>query len=306
MRNAFAAKLTELAAADPSIVMLSGDIGNRLFDGYKAKFPQRFFNCGVAEANMTSMAAGLAMSGLKPITYTITPFNTTRCLEQIRVDVCYHNLPVVIVGVGAGLSYAELGGTHHSCEDIALLRALPNMSVVCPCDAVEVKLALEAAMKYGKPIYLRLGKKNEPIIHEQLPEFTIGKGIVLSEGSDVCLISTGNIMPAVLEAKRELEANGLSVKLVSMHTVKPLDTVLLSEAALTCKLICTVEEHSLIGGLGAAVSEWYLDTMPKAKLLRIGLDNAFMYRCGKQSNARELADLTPGKMAEKILHKLNQ
>ena len=135
MRNAFSSEMTELAKTNERIVLLSGDIGNKLFDPFKALFPNRFFNCGVAEANMTSMAAGMALGGLIPVTYTITPFNTYRCLEQIRVDLCYHNLPVTIVGVGAGLSYASLGATHHSCEDIAILRSLPNMTVVCPGDA---------------------------------------------------------------------------------------------------------------------------------------------------------------------------
>src|SRR6185437_5126918 len=134
MRNAFADELTKLGRADPRVVMLSGDIGNRLFDKFKAACPDRFYNCGVAEANMMGVAAGMAMSGLKPVAYTITPFVTTRCLEQIRVDVCYHNVPVTVVSVGAGMAYASLGPTHHACEDIALLRALPNMKIVCPAD----------------------------------------------------------------------------------------------------------------------------------------------------------------------------
>ena len=142
MRNAFADEVTRLATEDERVVLLSGDIGNRLFDKYKALAPDRFFNCGVAEQNMTGMAAGLALSGLRPITYTITPFVTTRCLEQIRVDVCYHNVPVVICGVGAGLSYAGLGATHHSNEDVAFLRSLPNMSVMAPGDPAEARSLL--------------------------------------------------------------------------------------------------------------------------------------------------------------------
>src|SRR2546430_5284860 len=164
MRNAFATEITSLASEDERLVLLSGDIGNKLFDGYKEKFPERFFNCGVAEANMMGMAAGMALSGMRPITYTITPFTTTRCFEQIRVDVCYHNVPVIIVGVGGGLSYASLGATHHSCEDIALLRMLPNMTVICPGDAIEVRGALRAALRHDGPVYIRLGKKGEPIV----------------------------------------------------------------------------------------------------------------------------------------------
>src|SRR5437588_11098242 len=164
MRNAFAAEITALAEKDDRVVLLSGDIGNRLFDNYKERFKTRFFNCGVAEANMMSMAAGMAFSGMRPVAYTITPFITTRCLEQIRVDVCYHNVPVTIVGVGAGLSYASLNATHHSCEDIAFLRAIPNMTVVCPADPFEVRCALTASIQRGGPVYLRLGKKGEPVI----------------------------------------------------------------------------------------------------------------------------------------------
>ena len=163
MRNAFATEITALAAADERVVLLAGDIGNRLFDAFKARQPERFFNCGVAEANMTSVAAGMAMCGLRPVTYTITPFVTTRCLEQIRVDLCYHRLPVVIVGVGAGLSYASLGATHHACEDIALLRALPEMEVVCPADPMEVRLALRAALRRdGLSISASARKGNRP------------------------------------------------------------------------------------------------------------------------------------------------
>ena len=158
MRNAFAQEITALAAEDKRIVLLSGDIGNRLFDPYKKQFPDRFYNCGVAEANMTSVAAGMALSGLRPVTYTIAAFNTVRCLEQIRVDVCYQGLPVVIVGVGGGLSYAALNATHHALEDVAFLRILPNMTVICPGDAWEVRAAVRAAIKHNGPVYVRLGK----------------------------------------------------------------------------------------------------------------------------------------------------
>jgi transketolase len=144
MRNAFADELTKLGDQDSRVVMLSGDIGNRLFDKFKAKHPARFFNCGVAEANMMGVAAGMAMNGLRPVAYTITPFVTTRCLEQIRTDVCYHEAPVTIVAVGAGLAYAGLGPTHHACEDISFLRSIPNMVVICPGDAFEVRAALQA------------------------------------------------------------------------------------------------------------------------------------------------------------------
>ena len=246
MRNAFVAEITTLAAKDERIVLLSGDIGNRLFDEYKERFPARFYNCGVAEANMMSLAAGMALCGLRPITYTITPFVTTRCLEQIRLDVCYHNVPVIIVGTGAGLSYASLNASHHSCEDIAFLRMLPNMAVVCPGDACEVRLALRAAVEYNGPVYIRLGKKGEPVVHLQAPQFTIGKGIIIQDGLDVCLLSTGNLLPTAVQAADELRQRGISACVVSFHTVKPLDEAILSDVFARFKVVATVEEHSVL------------------------------------------------------------
>ena len=302
MRNAFAAELVVLASEDERIVMLSGDVGNRLFNDYKARFPGRFFNCGVAEANMTSMAAGMALCGLRPITYTITPFATTRCLEQIRVDVCYQNVPVIVVGVGGGLSYAGLGATHHSCEDIAFLRTLPNMTVVCPGDTWEVRLALRAAVKHKGPVYIRLGKKGEPVVHGQAPEFVIGKGIVVRVGNDVCLLSTGNMLPVAVQAAEELDSRGLSAQVVSLHTVKPLDEELLAEVFSRFAVVVTVEEHSILGGLGGSVAEWLADQAPqKVRFLRIGTADRFLNEAGGQNHAREYSGLTPGNIAEKTL-----
>jgi len=302
MRNAFAAEVTALASEDERIVLLSGDVGNRLFNDYKARFPGRFFNCGVAEANMTSMAAGMALCGLRPITYTITPFATTRCLEQIRVDVCYQNVPVIIVGVGGGLSYAGLGATHHSMEDIALLRVLPNMTVICPGDAVEVRLALRAAVKHKGPVYIRLGKKNEPVVHEQDPEFVIGKGIVVREGSDVCLLSTGNMLPVAVQAAEELDSRGVSARVVSLHTVKPLDDELLTKVFSRFMVVVTVEEHSLLGGLGGAVAEWLADRpLQKACLRRVGTADDFLHEAGGQDHARQVFGLTSDQIVRRVL-----
>ncbi|MBU3926704.1 MAG: transketolase [Bacteroidetes bacterium] len=307
MRNAFAAELKELATTDERIVLLSGDIGNRLFDNFKKECPERFFNCGVAEANMTGMAAGMAMCGLRPITYTITTFNTYRCLEQIRIDICYHNLPVTIVGVGAGLSYAGLGATHQSLEDITMLRMLPNMTVICPGDAVEVRLALRAVVKHEGPVYIRLGKKNEPLVHQQEPSFEIGKGIIIHEGSDVCILSTGNMLPVAIDAAKNLQRQRLSTRVVSMHTVKPLDADLLKDVFFNFDIIVTVEEHSLLGGFGGSIAEWIVDHQPlKGRLCRIGIADKFLHGCGDQENARNITGLTSDQISEKILAVMNQ
>lgn len=301
MRNAFAAEITDLATADPRVVLLSGDIGNRLFDKFKTRQPDRFINCGVAEANMIGMAAGMAMSGLRPIAYTIASFATVRCLEQIRVDVCYHDVPVIIAGVGAGLSYASLGGTHHACEDIALMRAFPNMSVVCPADPLEVRLALRAALAYDRPVYIRLGKKGEPRVHTQMPEFRIGRGIIVREGTDVCLLGTGTILPVVLEAAAGLDAAGLSTCVVSLHTVKPIDRDLLETVTRDFAVVATIEEHSVIGGLGGSVAEWIADRgSVRARLLRLGVPDAFVHGAVEQEDAREHVGLTASGIADRI------
>jgi len=307
MRNAFADELTKLGNEDPRVVMLSGDIGNRLFDKFKDKHPSRFFNCGVAEANMMGVAAGMAMNGLRPVAYTITPFVTTRCLEQIRTDVCYHEAPVTIVAVGAGLAYSGLGPTHHACEDISFLRSIPNMVVICPGDAFEVRAALRASLQQDRPTYIRMGKKGEPVVHAgPIADFRIGKAITISEGADVCLLSTGNMLPEVIEAAHQLKERGISAEVVSFHTVKPLDDERLKTAFGRFKLVATIEEHSLIGGFGAAVSEWLVDTETKhQKFLRFGTPDAFFKKSGEQEYAREMLGLTGHQIADKIIHALN-
>ena len=301
MRNAFVQQLEQLAESDDRIVLLMGDIGNRMFDRFRARHPDRFYNCGVAEANMMSVAAGMALCGLRPIVYTIVPFVTTRCLEQIRVDVCYHEVPVTIVGVGGGLSYASLGTTHHSCEDIAFLRVLPHMKVVCPGDAMEVRAALAQALAQESPVYIRLGKKGEPVVHDDLPDLKIGRGLTLREGREIAILSTGNLLPTAVEVAQRLEADGRSVRLVSNHTVKPLDEGLLHECFSGFGLVVTLEEHSVLGGLGGAVAEWLADQDGvRARLLRIGTPDEFLHRVGNQADARRSVGLDTESIVRRI------
>ena len=301
MRNAFADEITRLGAADPNVVLLSGDIGNKLFDKFKDGADGRFFNCGVAEANMMSVASGMALCGLRPVIYTITPFTTTRCFEQIRVDACYHNAPVVIVGTGSGMSYAELGPTHHSCEDMGILRTLPNMTVLAPGDSTELRLALRAALKLKGPAYMRIGKKGEPTIHQGTPDFTIGKAITVREGKDVCLISTGVMLSIMNEAADLLAAKGISARLESFHTVKPLDEATLREVFTAYPLVAVAEEHSRIGGLGGGIAEWLAaQDGPHARLLAFGTDDAFMHEVGSTQYAREKFGLTASNIAAKV------
>ncbi len=316
MRNAFARAMERLAAADGRVVLLSGDIGNRMFDRFKAAHPDRFYNCGVAEANMVSLAAGMASAGLRPFCYTIAPFMVYRALEQIRVDLCYHRQPVVIAGVGAGLCYAELGATHQSCEDLAVLRALPHMAVVCPGDPVEVELATRATLRHDGPTYLRLGKKGEPVVHDAQPDFEIGTGIVLREGLDLCLLACGNILPLALEVDDALRRDGGGARVVSLHTVKPLDQPLLRESFGRFRLIVTLEEHGLIGGLGAAVAEWAVDAaeadndhapgVDPRRLLRIATPDLYLHEAAKQADARERFGLGVQAIIDRIEHRLGQ
>jgi transketolase len=301
MRNAFAEELTVLAGQDPRVVLLSGDIGNKLFDKFKAVDDRRFFNCGVAEANMMGMAAGMALCGLRPVVYTITPFTTTRCFEQIRVDACYHEAPVVIVGTGSGLSYAELGPTHHSLEDMAILRTLPGMRVLAPCDATEMRLALRAALHEDGPVYIRIGKKGEPDVHAKPPDFRIGRGIVLRAGADVALLAAGTVMPEVLKAAQLLSERGVSAEVVSFHSVKPLDRDYLDGACRRFKLWATIEEHGRIGGLSGAVAEWRAARRDAPLQIAFGTDDEFMHEVGSQEYARGKFGLTAAKIAERVL-----
>lgn len=301
MRNAFADEITTLADRDKRIVLLSGDIGNNLFNRFRERHPRRFFNCGIAEADMTGVAAGMALCGLRPVTYTIAAFNPGRCAEQIRLDVCMHNLPVVIVGTGAGLSYASLGPTHHALEDIAWMRALPNMSIVCPGDAVETRLALRAALDWNGPVYLRLGKKNEPVVHQTPPEFRIGRGIILREGSDACLLSVGAMLPVALGAADALATQGIACGVVSLHTVKPLDADLLTRLFAFCHCVAVVEEHVAAGGAWSAVAEWMAENgVSGCRLLRFGTPDAFFTEGGGQDWARQRMGLQADLIADKI------
>jgi len=289
MRDAFAKELTKLVKKTSKLVLLSGDIGNRMFDEYKNSPNGNFLNCGIAEANMMGVAAGMAMSGLRPIIYTITPFTTTRCYEQIRVDVCYHNLPVIIIGTGSGLSYAGLGPTHHSLEDFAIFRVLPNITIMAPSDPIEVKKCLNEALKVDGPVYIRIGKKGEKALTKETTPFKIGNSVNFKKGKDVCLIGSGTIMSEVLEASRLLEERGVSTHVEGFHTIKPLDTASLKKLFSSFDIISIVEEHSSIGGLFGAISEWKAleCDLHKTRIISFGTKDEFMHEIGSQKYARK-------------------
>jgi len=302
MRNAFADEINQIAKSDPSVALLSGDIGNRLFDQFKESNPGRFVNCGVAESNMISMAAGMAMSGMKPVAYTIASFLIYRAFEQIRVDLSYHDAAVLLVGVGGGLSYASNGSTHHTLEDIALMRSLPNMQVICAGDPLEVRAATEAFFKDPKPTYLRIGKKGEAPVHEKaLHNFVVGKSICLKRGQSVALLATGNMLPNCSSVSDELEERGISSSLYSFHTVKPLDKECLEEIFAEHQYVITVEEHGRLGGFGSAVAEWLASQkQPGARLLTLGTPDQFLLYTGNQEEARKRCGLDKAGLLEQI------
>jgi len=284
MRNAFSDEILHLARNDERIVLLSGDIGNRLFDRFKEEFPRRFYNCGIAEANMVSMAAGMASCGLRPVCYTITPFVTTRCLEQIKVDVCYHRMPVTIVGTGSGISYASLGATHHSFEDISLLRVLPGLNVIAPADAHELRATLRWTFGQDQPTYLRIGKKGEPLATDPSTPFRPSQWQCLRTGVDASLLSCGTILAEVLAAARILETEGIFVGVWNCAGVKPLDNSTL--ASLPRAPIFSFEEHSVIGGFGSALAESLCFLQNPPRLIRCGIPDEFLHDCGEQDLAR--------------------
>lgn len=301
MRDAFAREMTALATTRPDLTLLSGDIGNRMFDRFKEVAPERFFNCGIAEANMMSLAAGMALSGLRPVIYTITPFTTTRCLEQIRVGVAYHQAPVVIVGTGSGLSYAELGPTHHSLEDMAILRTLPGMNVVAPADSAELVAQLREALDSPHPTYMRIGKKGEPPLHSEAARLGIGKAHLLRDGTDLLLVGVGPILGEALQAAEALAPAGISVAVASLGGVKPLDEAFLAAMAGRFPHWLSLEEHGTTGGLGSALLEWLADRVgPAIRLRRLGVPDAFLHELGNQVYARSQLGLDAGGLTQTI------
>ena len=301
MRDAFAQEMTRLAAERTDLALLSGDIGNRMFDRFKQVAPERFFNCGIAEANMMSVAAGMALSGLRSVIYTITPFTTTRCLEQIRVGVAYHKAPVVIVGTGSGLSYAELGPTHHSLEDMAILRTLPGLHVVAPADSTELVAQLRQSLDAPHPTYMRIGKKGEPQPHSKSAQLGIGKANLLRDGSDLLVVGVGPILGEALQAAEMADAGGISVAVASLGGVKPLDTVFLEAMAQRFPRWVSLEEHGITGGLGSALLEWMAEReRPHIRLKRLGTPDAFLHEMGNQGYMRRLLGIDAASLAKAL------
>ena len=288
MRGTFNKTLLEIAKKDPRIHMVLADIGYGEIEPFRDTFPERYYNVGVAEQNMTGVACGIAMEGNIAVTYSIANFPTLRCLEQVRNDVCYHNANVKIVIIGGGVSYGPLGMSHHSTEDIAIMRALPNMVVVVPCDNYEAEAATHAMIEYNGPLYYRCGYKGEKDIHAGPVDFQIGKAITVREGNDVTLMFAGPVGLNVVNAADILAKEGISCRIVSMHTIKPIDRNAIIDAAKNTGGIITIEEHNLSGGLGSAVAEVICDSglCPKT-FKRIALPDVNVALIGHQEWIRK-------------------
>jgi transketolase len=302
MRNAYIKTIYELARDNDKIFSLIADIGAYLMRDFKRDFPERCFNLGIAESNMIGVAAGLALSKKIPFVYTITPFVTLRCYDHIRVDVCYQNLNVKIVGVGCGISYAKLGASHHSLVDIAAMRALPNMTVLSPADPLEAGRIIGLAAEYEGPVYIRLALTGEPDVHSgDNGEYQIGKGQVLREGNDAAIIATGVMVHNALAAAADLQAKGLNCRVINIHTIKPVDKEIILKAVEETRAIVTLEEHSIIGGLGSAVAEVLAEEKNnRVYFKRIGFEDTFCLDYGKRPCLQEKYGLSAAFITKEI------
>jgi transketolase len=283
VRTAFFRTLLELAAADSRVSLVIGDLGFGAVEAFAEKFPDRFVNAGVAEQSMTGIAMGMALTGKVVFTYSIGNFPTIRSLEQIRNDVCYHHADVKIVAVGSGFAYGVLGMTHHATEDLAVMRALPGIVVVAPGDPVEVEGAMRAIVEHPGPCYLRLGRSGEPRLHHEGVPFQLGRAIEVRAGDRLTIIATGSMLATAVAVADALEQDCVSTRVLSMHTVKPLDTDAVVAAARETSAIVTLEEHSVIGGLGSAVAETLAESgLGRIIFKRLGLASAFASEAGSR------------------------
>ena len=304
MRDTFVHTLIELAKNDKRIELITGDLGFGVLKPYWEQCPDQFTNAGIAEQNMTSVAAGMAMEGKIVFTYSIGNFPTLRCLEQIRNDCAYHKANVKIVCVGGGYVYGSLGMSHHATEDIAIMRALPGVTVICPADLVEAEEAVKAIAKYPGTVYLRLGRGGEKRIHEKIENFTIGKAIRVQDGKRVAIFSTGAIFEEVSEALPILANAGITPSVYTFPTVKPIDKNLIKKCAKDFDLIVTCEEHNIVGGFGSAVAEVMSETHCNASLFRIGIEDIYCSAVGSQKHLRTVNKIDARNIANRIIKKL--
>lgn len=297
MRNAFIGEILSASALRDDIFVISGDAGLGVFDEFKVEHPDRFLNLGVAEQNMISFAAGLALSGTKVYVYNIIPFVLYRCYEQVRNDICYQELPVTLVGIGSGLTYSPQGMTHYSIEDVALAKTLPNLTVYSPCDPVEARAAAMASLVASGPCYIRLAKRGEPDIHEAELDDISGP-LTVREGERVAILFHGSIGGEALAAAEKLAANGVNARVVSVPTVQPLAADVLFESLGGFQHVVSVEEHYVTSGLGDTLASEYVSRKPSWELHRLGVPYGFVHAIRDQAGMREDFGISASKIAE--------
>lgn len=304
MRDTVIRTLIELGKEDKDIELITGDLGFGVLKSFWETLPNQFINAGIAEQNMTGVAAGMALEGKKVFTYSIGNFPTLRCLEQIRNDCAYHNANVNVICVGGGYVYGSLGMSHHATEDIAILRALPDVTVICPGDPIEAALAVKKIAQTDGTCYLRLGRGGEQNVNIVIKEFEIGKAYKLRDAKDlnkkVAVFSTGAILEETAKACDMLEEQGIGVEQYSFPTVKPIDRAVIEDCADRFDNIFTVEEHNIVGGFGGAVAEVLAECGGKAKLHRIGIDDFYCIEVGSQAYLREQVGINAEGIVKKV------
>lgn len=283
-RQSYGEALVELGKVNKDVIVLDADLAGATKTNMFAKeFPDRFFDIGIAEQDMLSTAAGLSTCGKIPFVSTFAVFATGRAYDQIRNSICYPNLNVKICATHSGITVGEDGATHQMLEDINLMRGLPNMTVISPSDDVQAKWAVKRAADVNGPIYIRFGRAETPVIYNEKTEFELGKGISFGEGKDATVFATGMMVAEALKAKEELEKEGINIRVIDIHTIKPIDEEIIIKSAMETENLISIEEHSIIGGLGTAISEVLTEKCPK-KLIRLGMKDCF----GKSGNWKEL------------------
>jgi transketolase len=300
MRDHVVGRLTELALADPRIMLITGDLGFGVLNEYREKCASQFINAGVAEQNMTALATGMAMEGFICFTYSIANFPILRCLEQLRNDACYHDVNVNVLAVGGGFSYGQLGMSHHATEDLSIMRALPSMKVVVPSDPWQAARAIDSIVADPGPSYLRIDKSGAGLEAPGEGGFEIGVARVLREGNDVAIIGAGGILAECLQAAGTLSDDGVSTSVIEMASIKPIDSGAILDAAAKCSVIVTVEEHSVIGGLGGAVAEVMAENGCGTRLVRIGLGDVYSSVVGSQDYLRSYYGMDAAAIVNRI------
>ncbi len=305
MRDTFVRTLVDIAKEDKNIELITGDLGFGVLKPYWEQCPDQFTNAGIAEQNMTGIAAGMALEGKNVFTYSIGNFPTLRCLEQIRNDCAYHKANVKVVCVGGGFVYGSLGMSHQATEDIAILRALPDVVVMAPADLIEAEECTKALAKYSGTAYLRLGRGGEKRIHDYINNFQIGKAVKVNDGEKIAIFSTGAIFEEVKDAQEQLNAAGYNPAIYTFPTIKPIDKEVIEDVARSFNLIVTCEEHNIIGGFGSAVAEVVAEMKgKKACLLRIGLNDEYSIRVGNQKYLRDQYGIDAKSIVERIINAL--